>query len=141
MTKDTFYRAFTHDLRLAKKSVLIESPFITAGRVRKLLPLLKILRSQGVQIVINTRDPQDHEGSYRQQAVEAVAQFHALDIVVLHTAGHHRKLAIIDNKTIWEGSLNILSFNDSCEIMRRIVSRDEAKILTNFIKLNEFLGA
>lgn len=137
--QDSFYRAFTNDLRQAKKSVLIESPFITAGRVRKLLPMIRMLRKQGVQIVINTRNPQDHEGGYRQQALEAVALFHALDIVVLYTVGHHRKLAIIDSQIIWEGSLNILSFSDSCEIMRRIVSRDEVEILTDFIKLKEFL--
>ncbi|MHB1865047.1 MAG: phospholipase D-like domain-containing protein [Candidatus Saccharimonadales bacterium] len=137
--QNTFYRAFTQDLGQAKKSVLIESPFITAGRVRKLLPMLRILRKEGVQIVINTRNPQAHEGSYQQQAAEAVALFHELDIVVLYTVGHHRKLAIIDGKTIWEGSLNILSFSDSCEIMRRITSKNEAKVLTDFIKLNEFL--
>jgi phosphatidylserine/phosphatidylglycerophosphate/cardiolipin synthase-like enzyme len=139
--QDTFYRAFAQDLQQAKKSVLIESPFITSSRVRKLLPAIRSLRQQGVNIIINTRNPQDHEGGYKQQAIEAVSLFHALDILVLYTAGHHRKLAIIDGHVIWEGSLNILSFSDSCEIMRRIVSTDEAKALTDFIKLNEFIKA
>lgn len=139
--QDTFYRTFANDLVNSKKSVLIESPFITASRVHKLLPILRILRQRRVHIVINTRDPFEHESNYQQQASEAISIFHTLGIVVLYTAGHHRKLAIVDNQIIWEGSLNILSYNDSCEIMRRIVSEDEAALLTDIIKVNEFIKA
>jgi phosphatidylserine/phosphatidylglycerophosphate/cardiolipin synthase-like enzyme len=64
-----------------------------------------------VRIIVNTRDPQEHEGIYQTQAMQAVAQFQALDIVVLYTAGHHRKLAIIDGKVVWMGSLNILTYS------------------------------
>jgi hypothetical protein len=73
------------------------------------------------------------------QAMEAVAQMQALGITVLYTAGHHRKLAIIDRKVIWEGSLNILSFNDSCEIMRRITSTVLAEQMVRFIGIERFL--
>jgi len=139
--QDTFYRAFIKDISIARKQLIIESPFITNKRARLLLPIFEKLRSRGVQIIINTRNPSEHEGIYQEQAAEAVALFHALDIVVLYTVGHHRKLAIIDSEVIWEGSLNILSFNDSCEIMRRITSSDEAKALIAFIKLDKFIGA
>lgn len=137
--QNTFYSAFTRDLYLVRRQVIIESPFITSKRIRSLLPIFKKLRRRGVQVVINTRDPQDHEGTYQNQAEEAVALFHALDIVVLYTAGHHRKLAIIDGEIVWEGSLNILSFSDSCEIMRRIVSPTEAEILIEFIGTKRYL--
>lgn len=139
--QNTFYSAFTCDLYHAQRQVIIESPFITSKRVRSLLPIFEKLRRRSVQVVINTRDPQDHEGAYRSQAEEAVALFHTLDIVVLYTAGHHRKLAIIDGEIVWEGSLNILSFSDSCEIMRRITSSAEADALIAFIGLEEFIGA
>lgn len=138
--QDTFYRAFIKDVSTARKQLIIESPFITSKRARLLLPIFERLRRRGVQIVINTRNPNEHEGIYREQAAEAVALFHTLDIVVLYTVGHHRKLAIIDSEVIWEGSLNILSFNDSCEIMRRITSSEEAKTLIAFIKLDKFIG-
>ncbi|MGB4768138.1 MAG: phospholipase D-like domain-containing protein [Candidatus Saccharimonas sp.] len=138
--QNSFYHAFMYDMRHAKKQLVIESPFITSRRVRMLLPIFEQLRKHGVRVVINTRDPEDHDGTYQAQAAEAVALFHALDIVVLYTAGHHRKLAIIDNEVVWEGSLNILSFSDSCEIMRRITSSAEASALLTFIKLDKYIG-
>ncbi|HJP81017.1 MAG TPA: phospholipase D-like domain-containing protein [Candidatus Saccharimonadales bacterium] len=139
--QNTFYRAFMQDMSCAKKQLIIESPFITRKRVDMLLPTLEKLRRRGVQIIINTRSPEDHDGIYQVQAAEVISAFQALGIVVLYTAGHHRKLAIIDSEIIWEGSLNILSFSDSCEIMRRITSSDEASALIDFIKLNKFTGA
>lgn len=139
--QDTFYKAFMQDISSARKQLIIESPFITSKRVYMLLPIFEKLRKRDVQIIINTRNPNDHEGIYRTQAAEAVDLFHALDIVVLYTAGHHRKLAIIDSEVIYEGSLNILSFSDSCEIMRRITSSEEASALISFIKLKKFIGA
>lgn len=137
--QNTFYRVFIQDVSRARKQLIIESPFITSKRVRMLLPIFERLRRRGVQIIINTRDPEEHDGAYRVQAGEAVASFHALGIVVLYTTGHHRKLAIIDSEVIWEGSLNILSFSDSCEIMRRIVSPTEAEILIEFIGTKRYL--
>jgi phosphatidylserine/phosphatidylglycerophosphate/cardiolipin synthase-like enzyme len=130
------------DVSRARKQLIIESPFITSQRVYRLLPILKDLRRRGVEIIINTRDPEEHEDeAYQVQAAEAVALFHTLDIVVLHTTRLHRKLAVIDGKITWEGSLNILSFGDSCEIMRRISSSEEARTLIAFIKLEKFMGA
>jgi len=131
---------FTRDIRHARKQLIIESPFITTKRVQMLLPFFEKLRKRGVHIVINTRNPEEHDEIYQAQATEAIALFQTLDIVVLFTARHHRKLAIIDNEIVWEGSLNILSFSDSCEIMRRITSSEDATALINFIKLDRFIG-
>jgi len=138
--QETFYPAFLRDVRSARRQVIIESPFITSRRVRLLLPVFEKLRKHDVQIIINTRDPEEHDDIYREQAAEVVGLFQLLDIIVLYTAGHHRKLAIIDGEVVWEGSLNILSFSDSCEIMRRITSSTEAETLIDFFNLHKYLG-
>ncbi len=137
--QDTFYEAFLHDLKDCTSELIIESPFITARRMSALLPILKKLRSRGVRIIVNTRDPQEHDGTYQMQAEQVVADLQALNVVVLFTAGHHRKLAILDKATVWEGSLNILSHNDSCEIMRRIMSVTLAHQMICFLKLDKYL--
>lgn len=137
--QDSFYEVFVRDIAKARKQLIIESPFITTRRVESLLPVLRKLRRRRVQIIVNTKHPEDHEGIYQHQAEEAIDLFQQMGIKVLCTTGHHRKLAIIDGAIIWEGSLNILSFSDSCEIMRRIVSIEEATILTSFIKLTRFI--
>ena len=43
--------------------------------------------------------------------------------------GIHQKVAIIDDRICWEGSLNILSFANSRELMRRFESRIEAQAI------------
>lgn len=138
--QDTFYEAFECDLLRALHEVVIESPFITASRMNALLPIFTKLRKRDVSITINTRNPDDHDGDYYHQATRAMADMQELGIRVLYTTGHHRKLAIIDRGVIYEGSLNILSFSDSCEIMRRIASSTEATRLLDFIGLTKYVG-
>jgi ribosomal protein L36 len=136
---NTFYRAFERDLRRAKQSVIIESPFITNRRMEHLSPIFAKLRRKGVRIVVNTRNPEEHNEEYAVQAENAVAAMQDMAIKVLYTVKHHRKLAIIDEKVLWEGSLNILSQGDSCEIMRRTASSSLAWQMICFIKLNNQL--
>ena len=135
----TFYSAFEKDLAHCQYEAIIESPFLTVRRVNLLLPTLKRLKRRGVKIVVNTRDPREQEGRMADEAVQAINILQEVDIEVLFTGGHHRKLAIFDRKVLWEGSLNILSQNDSCEIMRRIDSKELAQQMVDFTNLNKFL--
>jgi PLD-like domain len=134
----SFYKAFQRDLEKAESRVIIESPFITEKRMNLLLPTLIELRNKGIRILINTKPFEEHEQRYRDQAIWAVGVMQDMGIEVLMTAGHHRKLAIIDDNILWEGSLNILSQNDSCEIMRRIQSPESVKRMINFTGIRKW---
>lgn len=136
----SFYVAFVADLKKAKHQVIVESPFITTRRMRTLLPIFRQLTKRGVQIVINTKPLVEQEPGFYDQAESSIRALHELGVLVLYTGGHHRKLAIIDEKITWEGSLNILSQNDSCEIMRRICSKQVATDTLSFLNLEKFLG-
>lgn len=137
--QNTFYPKFIQDLKTAQREVIIESPFITSKRVAELLPILNKIRSKGVRVVINTRAPQEHDSPFNDIAREAIKELQKIGVDVLFTGGHHRKLAIIDRSLLWEGSLNILSQNDSCEIMRRTRSSSLALHLLEFTKINTFI--
>lgn len=137
--QDNFYPAFLKDLRGCISEAVIESPFITGNRVASLLPIFEKMRSRQVKITINTRHPTEHDAPYDVQAKEAIARMQGMGVQVLFTGGHHRKLAIFDRRVLWEGSLNVLSQNDSCEIMRRVESELLAEQLISFIKLDRFL--
>lgn len=136
---NTFYHAFERDLKRAKRSVIIESPFITSRRMDYLMPILIKLRRKGLNVIVNTRSPEEHNQEYAIQAEKAVAAMQNIGIKVLYTVKHHRKIAIIDAEVLWEGSLNILSQGDSCEIMRRSVSRSLAWQMARFTKLDALL--
>lgn len=134
----TFYPEFERDLGKCRDELLIESPFITTRRTAMLLPTLQKLIKRGVRVTVNTRHPQEHDEYLRLEAEENVALLQEFGVEVLYTGGHHRKLAILDRKVLWEGSLNILSQNDSCEIMRRIDSAQLAGQMIRFVKVNKF---
>ena len=133
-TEQTFYRAFMRDLSLCTSEAIIESPFITSNRVASLLPIFGKMRSRGVKVTVITRHPAEHSAPYDTQAAHAVDRLLDLGVQVIYMGGHHRKLAIIDRRLLWEGSLNMLSQNDSCEIMRRIESSDLAEQIYSFTK-------
>lgn len=132
-SEQTFYKAFVQDIKHSTQSIVIESPYITQRRFKSLLPHLSAARKRGVHIIVNTRNPLEHDAQYIDSAFNAVLAMQQIGIKVLYTVRLHRKLAIIDKQYTWEGSLNILSQNDSSEIMRRTDSLDQAKQLSRFI--------
>lgn len=138
--ENSFYPAFVKDLNMCKNELIIESPFTTSRRLSNLLPVLKTLQAKKVRIVINTRDPIETDDEYlRNEAYRAVSRLQHAGVRVLYTKGLHRKLAIIDRSVMYEGSLNILSQNDSAEIMRRISSKQLVDRMVTFIGLRRYI--
>ncbi|OGE78048.1 hypothetical protein A3J19_01050 [Candidatus Daviesbacteria bacterium RIFCSPLOWO2_02_FULL_41_8] len=134
----TFYQTFLRDLKGCTKEVIIESPYITTGRMRTFDRLFKELLKKGVKIYIITRDPREHEEFMEPQSEDAITWCEMVGVqVLLCTGNHHRKLAILDRKVLWEGSLNILSQTRSREIMRRIEGQELALEMFNFLKLEK----
>lgn len=136
-TESTFYEHLKRDLKHAKKEVVIESPFLTYRRAVELSPIFVELVKKGVKIIITTRYPEEHTGTLRVQAEMTIPYLARLGVEVRLLPNHlHRKLAVLDRKILWEGSLNILSQNNSSEIMRRIDSPKVAREMLRFIKHN-----
>jgi phosphatidylserine/phosphatidylglycerophosphate/cardiolipin synthase-like enzyme len=139
--QDTFYPAFLKDLANCQSEVIIECPFITSRRLKALLPTLEKLKARRVRIAINTRDPRTHdEGYWQDDATEAISKLQHMGVQVLYTGNHHRKVAILDRRVLYEGSLNILSQNDSSEVMRRIESISLAWQMVRFIGIDRLLA-
>ena len=137
----TFYSAFLRDLEGCRNEVIIESPYITSKRAKMLIPIFRNLLQKGVKIYVMTRDPKEHDENMEYQSEDTIRTFEVMGIqVLLCTGNHHRKLAILDRKIIWEGSLNILSYNHSQEIMRRIDGKEIANQMYHFLKLDRYLN-
>ena len=132
----TFDQSFRRDLKKAKKTVVIESPYLTERRARYFAPLFKVLSKRRVKIRINTRHHKYHSQEMRIQA-EIAARILLANGVKIYTYDdlRHRKLAIVDNKILWEGSMNILSHGRSREIMHRSNSSYLCREIIKFIKV------
>ncbi len=136
--QETFYRTFINDVNHAKRRVIIESPFITFNRIEQLMPILQKLVRRGVMVVVNTKPFEEHDGLMQDMSRESVEKLQDMGARVIMTVGHHRKLAIVDDAILWEGSLNILSQNDSCEFMRRIHSEQATGQMLRFLRLDRY---
>lgn len=136
-----FYNQFIHDLNSCKNEVIIESPFITSSRMNLLCPTFKKLLARNVHVNIITRDPIDHDDEFtRNQSTNEILSCNEMGInIVLLRGNHHRKIAILDRSILWEGSLNILSFNNSQEIMRRIEDKNTTQEMFKFLKLQRLI--
>lgn len=136
----SFYDSFIKDLLNCKEEVIIESPFISASRMKKLFPIFKKLIKRDIKVFVITKDPSILEEPLASQSAEVIREFEVLGVHVLATSNHHhRKLAILDREILWEGSLNILSQSRSREIMRRIQGKKYAQEMFNFLNLGRFI--
>jgi hypothetical protein len=140
LNEETFYPAFTNDLKNCQNELLIECPFITNRRLGQLLPIFQKLKERKVRIVINTRDPQTNDDEDRREDARiAISKLQHIGVHVLYTGGHHRKIVVIDRRILFEGSLNVLSQSNSPEIMRRIESVQLAWQMVRFIGVDKYL--
>lgn len=136
----TFYRQFVTDLERCQEEVVIESPFITQGRMKLYWPVFEKLLEREVGIYILTRDPREHEPHLGMQSEVVIRKLEELGIHTLLCQGNdHRKLAILDRQILWEGSLNILSQTKSREIMRRIEGKSAVQQMMDFLDLEKHL--
>jgi hypothetical protein len=66
------------------------------------------------------KPPGELGGAPGDQVAEVVEELRALGIAVDLRARMHQKIAILDGRVLWHGSLNILSHRDADESMLRI---------------------
>ncbi len=135
--ENSFYHQFSQDLLKAEQEVIIESPYITIPRMRSLKSLFELLIKRGVAIFIITRSPEEHTEHMSEQSEAGIRYFEGLGVQVLMCHAHHRKLAMIDRKVVWKGSLNILSQGNSREFMEREENKEKAEVLFKFLKYDQ----
>jgi hypothetical protein len=135
----SFYKAFLRDIRHARSEILIESPYMTSKRANEIAPICKKLVKRGVKVKVFTRNPSHHDEYLRIQSCIAIKRLKGVGVKVnICNDMRHRKIAVIDREVLWEGSLNMLSQNDSREIMRRTVSQQLSWQMIKFTGINRW---
>lgn len=138
--ENSFYNALVKDIKKCRSELIIESAYMTSRRVHYLLPHLKELKKNRVRIVINTRNPEEHDLYLREESRKCLALLLEIGVQVIFSESLHRKTAILDRDILWEGSLNILSQNDSQEVMRRTESTQLSWQMVRFSGLGELIS-
>jgi len=133
-TKDNFFSVYLQDISMASKRLLIVSPFVTKKRMLQITEhFCEILKKQ-VEITIITRPAGDFKEGRRTSLEQIFKTVEEIGVRLIFKSNIHQKFAIIDDKTTWYGSINLLSFGYSEESIMRLESSSIAYELAESIK-------
>jgi phosphatidylserine/phosphatidylglycerophosphate/cardiolipin synthase-like enzyme len=120
--KSSFLPVFSNDILNVSSEILIVSPFVTKRRTQQMIMDLEIVLANKVKITLVTRPSQDFIGKDLSSWNDAIIQLKEKGIHLIFKSNIHQKFAIFDQKTVWYGSINLLSYGSAEESMMRIES-------------------
>lgn len=132
--KDNFLPVFSHDINSTKKEIIIVSPFVRQRRVLQMLQHLNIAFDKKIRIIIITRPVEDYKEKDRGILKNTLDVLKRNEITVVFKPNIHQKFAIMDQKIVWYGSINLLSYGSAQESMMRIESSNIANELIKSIE-------
>ena len=132
--KDNFLPVFNQDVSSAKKEIMIVSPFVRKRRTDQMIKHLKISIENNIRVIVVTRPkenykPKDHTSLHRTLDLLTNA-----GVGVLFKSNIHQKFAIMDQKIVWYGSINLLSYGSAQESIMRIESSNISNELMKSIE-------
>ena len=136
----SFFPVYLNDITNAREHILIVSPFVTKKRVLQVLDLFKEKIDNQVDVSILTRPVEEFDGKKRSKLEEVFTILQKVGVNLILKSNIHQKFAIIDQKTVWFGSINFLSFGFSEESVMRLVSGSIAYELSRSIGESINLG-
>ena len=95
---------------------------------------LRLALEKGIRVIVITRPVEAFKAKDQiplQQVLEVLRNNH---ISVVFKSNIHQKFAIMDQKTVWYGSINLLSYGSAQESIMRIESSNIANELIKSIE-------
>lgn len=129
----SFFPVFRHDLQNARHDILIVSPFLRKNRLAQMLSLLVEPASRDVAVKIITRPADDFPPQNQWIYQEKFEMIRTTGAILELRPRIHQKFAIIDQRVVWYGSINLLSYGTSEESMMRIESVNIASELARTV--------
>ncbi len=136
VTQDDFYPLLIDDIESAKDRIVIYSPFITRNRLEELQLALRAAIDRQIKIFVITKTLQERGKRAQPEYSYLEKSLSNWGITIIHKRNMHEKLVIIDEKILWSGSLNPLSFSNTQEIMERRVSKIILQEYSKVTRLN-----
>lgn len=115
------------------REVVIVSPFVTRRRALQMLPTLEAALAKRVSVVVVTRPTDTYKEKDRLVLEETLSSLQASGVRLLFRANIHQKFAVIDQKIVWYGSINFLSYGSAQESLMRLESPNIAQELLKVI--------
>lgn len=130
----SFYPVYKQDLEDAMHEIRIVSPFMRRNRLQSMKPLLEKCVQNRTRVIVTTRPPEDFTDNNKSQTQENLSFLQALGVQIDLRSGFHQKFTIVDQKIVWYGSVNFLSFGTAEESLMRFESTDIAGVLLDTVE-------
>jgi phosphatidylserine/phosphatidylglycerophosphate/cardiolipin synthase-like enzyme len=124
-----FLPVYHNDMMNAAREAVIVSPFVTRRRAFQMLPNLEAALAKRVSVVVVTRPTKAYKDKDRPALEETLASLKDTGVRLLFKANIHQKFAVIDQKIVWYGSINLLSYGSAQESIMRLESPNIAQEL------------
>ena len=128
-----FLPVYHNDLMNAAREVVIVSPFVTRRRALQMLPTLEIALAKRISVVVVTRPINAYKEKDRPAMEGTFTSLQASGVRLLFKANINQKFAVIDQKIVWYGSINLLSYGNAQESLMRLASSNIAQELLQVI--------
>jgi superfamily II DNA or RNA helicase len=132
--KDNFLPVFNQDINAAKKEILIVSPFVRKMRTLQMTKHLKVVLEKNVRILVVTRPKEDFKPKDHAIIQRTLNLLTDCGANVVFKSNIHQKFAVMDQKVVWYGSINLLSYGSAQESIMRIESVNIANELVKSIE-------
>lgn len=137
--ESTFRPAFAQDLKDARERIVVFSPHLTARGILRWSDALRINRVTGVKVEIVTLPPYQQPAA-AEEIGEVLKGLEEVGFTVAFRSMIHEKFAIVDDRVLWLGALDILSHKDTYHTMLRICSETACRMMTMLQSWPEMLG-
>lgn len=131
--EETFNDYFMEDVRTFRERLIIYSPFMAQDRLSALWPDFTDAIAAGKAIIVITKAISDRSRAEAAQYEKWEDALRKIGVSVIHKKGMHEKLIFVDDRAVWIGSLNALSFSGlTGEVMQR---HEDRKLTSEYEKL------
>jgi superfamily II DNA or RNA helicase len=136
--KSNFLSVYNNDILAAEREILIVSPFVTKRRTVQMMQNLEIALRNKVRVIVVTRPVEDF-GEQEPAALQGtLAILQDAGVSLVFRPNIHQKFALIDQRIVWYGSINLLSFGSAEESIMRL---DSPNIASELVKSVDKLGS
>lgn len=132
--KDNFLPVFNQDIVTAKKEIVIVSPFVRIRRTHQMVQNLKISIAKSLRVIVVIRPKKDFPPKNNAAMQRALDLLIDSGVNVVFKSNIHQKFAVMDQKVVWYGSINLLSYGSAQESIMRIESSNIANELLKSIE-------
>ena len=131
-----FMTVFSSDISSSKSDIVIVSPYMTKKRLSQMLNILSSGINNGAKLTIITRPEADYKEKDRSAFSDMLNSIRLTGVKLIFKSNIHQKFAIIDQRIVWYGSINLLSFGSSEESIMRLDSINIANELIGTIEMS-----